>query len=277
MDNITLDFLHFNTESGDELIVYDGADNSAPVLGTYQGSSLPSSVTSSGDKLFISFSCAGEAPGFLFTYEGEEPVYCSGATSLTEQTGTISDGSGPRGYHNGTVCIWMIYPEDANEVTVYFTNFHTEQDNDLVQLYDPETNEELAILSGNIIPDPVTSPSGKIFMTFSSNGSVTAPGWDAYYESDLVSIDEPIILDQFKLYPNPADQYVNVSWRTSTQGSIQITTSDVNGKILKQKVVAALKGINHYKLDVSDLAKGVYFINLSTDSQTIQHKLLISE
>jgi hypothetical protein len=277
VDHITIDFLNFNTESGDELVVYDGMNASAPVLGTYQGPTVPSSISSSGDKLFISFTSSGEAPGFLLSYEGEEPVYCTGATTLSDQSGTITDGSGPRDYHNGTVCIWMIYPEGANEVTIYFTDFHTEQDHDLVQIYDPDTNEELAILSGDITPDPVTSPSGKIFMTFSSNGSVTAPGWEAYYESDLVSVGEKVVLDQLKLYPNPADQYVNVSWYSSTRGSIQITTSDVNGKLLNSNIVAAEKGINQHRLDVSDLPKGFYFVKLTTDNQIIQHKLLISE
>jgi hypothetical protein len=90
-------------------------------------------------------------------------------------------------------------------------------------------------------------------------------------------VEEYPVMNQLRLYPNPADQYVNVSWRASTRGSVQITTSDVNGKVLQQKLVPAVKGTNHYKLDVSSLAKGFYNINLVTDNQTIQHKLLISE
>jgi hypothetical protein len=276
VNNISLEFLQFETEAGDELIVYDGPDISSPVLGSYQGSSIPSSLTSSGDKLLLRFTSSGEAPGFLISYEGETPVYCNGATTMTEQSGTLTDGSGPRDYHNGTMCMWMITPPNASEITLFFNAFHTEQDNDLVQVYDLTTNTELAVFSGNIIPDPVTCPSGKMYVAFSTNGSITAPGWDAYYVTDLVSIGEAALTENLQIFPNPADKYVNVSWFANQSGYIDVTIYDLTGKAMISTKIAMNEGNNYHKIDVQHLPAGIFLVKFTSAETLIQRKLIIS-
>ena len=55
-DSIKLSFDQFSTEkSQDQVIVYDGPDTSASVIGTFSGSSLPPSVTSSGGSMLVRF------------------------------------------------------------------------------------------------------------------------------------------------------------------------------------------------------------------------------
>ncbi len=54
--SVTLDFTVFNIDTiGDFVNVYDGLDNSFPLLGTFTGNSLPPSITSTGGALFIEF------------------------------------------------------------------------------------------------------------------------------------------------------------------------------------------------------------------------------
>lgn len=53
---ITLSFSEFNTELNyDGVIIYDGADNTSPVLGEFTGTTLPSSVTSTGGSMYVEF------------------------------------------------------------------------------------------------------------------------------------------------------------------------------------------------------------------------------
>jgi len=129
VNHITLEFMSFNTASGDLLTVYDGDNTSAPVLGTFQGSEIPDDVISTGDKVLITFSsdASVEGPGWLLSYEAEIPEYCPGISLQNEQSGYITDGSGPRDYHNNTNCFWIIEPPGASELTIYFTDFHTEE------------------------------------------------------------------------------------------------------------------------------------------------------
>lgn len=275
VNSITLEFLHFNTENGDELIVYDGETTSAAVLGTFQGPDIPEMITSSNDKLLLTFTSSGEAPGFLISYESDLAVYCSGLETLVEQTDTFSDGSGPRDYHNRSQCIWMINPPGASELTLYFNEFHTEETFDILSIYDLQTNVELASLSGDITPDPVTSPSGSMYITFSSNESVTAPGWEAYYETDLVNIDEPGIFSNFQLFPNPATKQVNLSWLAEKKADISIRVYDMTGRKMMNQSLISQAGKNNYQLDISGLAGGIFLLKAETPTQAWQQKLII--
>jgi hypothetical protein len=66
-DSVTLDFTAFDTESGNDIVtVYDGLSTSSPVLGTFSGNSLPSSVTANSGVMLITFTSDGanEATGF---------------------------------------------------------------------------------------------------------------------------------------------------------------------------------------------------------------------
>ena len=53
---ITLNFSDFQTEPINDLVnIYDGNDNSAPLLGSFSGSAIPPSLSSSGGAVFVEF------------------------------------------------------------------------------------------------------------------------------------------------------------------------------------------------------------------------------
>ncbi len=71
--NITLSFNSFNVESGyDNLRVYDGNTNMAPLLGTLTGGSIPVPITSTGGELFLTWGTDGSV-----TYVGFEAEWSS--------------------------------------------------------------------------------------------------------------------------------------------------------------------------------------------------------
>lgn len=66
--SITLNFTAFSTEAGwDYMFIYDGATTAAPLIGQYDGTNGPGTVTSSGGSLLIEFrsDCATVAPGWV--------------------------------------------------------------------------------------------------------------------------------------------------------------------------------------------------------------------
>jgi len=66
--SVTLNFSSFSIEANwDYLHIYDGATNSAPLIGTYTGTSSPGTVTSSSGALLIEFrsDCATTAAGWV--------------------------------------------------------------------------------------------------------------------------------------------------------------------------------------------------------------------
>ncbi|MEE4255638.1 MAG: C10 family peptidase [Bacteroidales bacterium] len=277
ISSITISFLEFNTASGDILTVYDGETTAAPVLGIFQGPDMPTDITSTGDRVLITFETNSdtEAPGWLLEYRGEIPIYCQSMNILDEQSGNISDGSGPRDYFNNTSCIWMISPPGAGELTVYFSDFNTEAEFDYVKIYDLATQEVLADYSGNISPDPVTSTSGKMSIRFNTNGSITAAGWDAYYETDLVSIAENIVNKSLDIYPNPARDKTRLLFSSNTEQPVSIRLRNIGGQLVAVKEMHASSGKNTIDIDLNGVESGLYLLSVEHRDGIEYRKLII--
>jgi len=83
--DITMTFTEFNVESGfDDLYIYDGIDETAPLIGVYSGSNAPGTVTASSGKMFFIFDTDGSV-----TYSGWEATWES-STPTTVPTGDFS-------------------------------------------------------------------------------------------------------------------------------------------------------------------------------------------
>lgn len=74
------------------------------------------------------------------------------------------------------------------------------------------------------------------------------------------------------LYPNPADEELNVSFQTTNNEKMTIVLTDLTGKIIQTNIIQANEGENLVMLNTSDFAKGVYFVNLisGTSRTTLQ-------
>ena len=71
-------------------------------------------------------------------------------------------------------------------------------------------------------------------------------------------------LGELSLYPNPADQEVNVRFSVSNAQQVEVLIQDVTGKTLKRNVVIANVGSNVVVLGTQELASGMYFLNIAS-------------
>ena len=73
--NLKLVFFRFQTESCcDHVYVYDGRSSSSPLIGKFNGTSLPGAITSSYNKLFVRFTTDHSVLniGFAASYHGKD-------------------------------------------------------------------------------------------------------------------------------------------------------------------------------------------------------------
>jgi len=279
VSGINLSFQRFELENNEDYVsIYDGADESAPLIGNFSGNNLPDEITSSGNKLFVTFTSEenNAAPGFFASFSTERPEWCSGMTVLTEQTGEISDGSHQFYYENNSLCMWQIIPPEAATLTLNFTKFQTEEDTDVLKIYDLSTNTLLAELSGIYnppnLPDPVSSPSGKMFITFTTNGDTRFDGWEAWYETDLVAIEETSSMLNFEVYPNPANESITISINQEVSTSLNIELCNFLGQPIFHEVFTK-SGIN--QLNVSSVPDGLYLLKIHNADISKTAKVLI--
>ena len=79
---------------------------------------------------------------------------------------------------------------------------------------------------------------------------------------------------QFEVYPNPANDLVNISYQSDAKELIKVSLMDYSGKLVYIQNIQAGSGMNNYSLDVSKFAPGVYMLNIQSINGNMQRKLI---
>ncbi len=73
---------------------------------------------------------------------------------------------------------------------------------------------------------------------------------------------------KINLYPNPASEYVEINSSTEMIESISVIT--ITGKLMQEHQVNAMQ----YRINNTELAKGMYFIKIKMTNQEITKQVL---
>ncbi|MCB2221303.1 MAG: C10 family peptidase [Bacteroidetes bacterium] len=263
---------------GDVLMVYDGPDNSSPLLAEITGNMPPDDILSSGNQLYIEFTTngTGTAQGFYLNYRTNRPVWCSGMTSLTGPFSTFDDGSGSFYYNNSTTCTWIIDPGISDPLTLHFNHFDTEADHDLVKIYDGISQELITTLSGYFEepPGPVTSPSGKMMVAFMSSQNVQRQGWEAWYDVNTGTAD---VKDEMSLsiIPNPTNSWIKIDFTLLKEEMVTVEILNVVGE--SERMISNVKraaGSHSISADLTPWPIGIYFCRVQIGNERITKKII---
>ena len=80
---------------------------------------------------------------------------------------------------------------------------------------------------------------------------------------------------EFALYPNPADQELNVSYNVPQAKNVQITVVDVLGKNQITEYIKSGSGSNLVVIPTAHLATGMYIVKLNLDGKEYTKQLMI--
>lgn len=83
-----------------------------------------------------------------------------------------------------------------------------------------------------------------------------------YQDSGCKSIDSGI-LNLINIYPNPAQEYINVEFISESHGKINLSLHDILGRSLKDFNAKVSKGFNSKRIDIDDFPRGTYILRLS--------------
>jgi len=113
-----------------------------------------------------------------------------------------------------------------------------------------------------------------MFITFTTNSTVRADGWDAWYLASPVGIDENDYEAVFSIHPNPAkdELFVNISGFADKNPEVNIL--NCLGKIIFSKQYLSSTE-NLVTLDISHLADGLYFVQIKNNNVNLIKKLII--
>lgn len=130
----------------------------------------------------------------------------------------------------------------------------------------------------------VTSTNPADTMIYLGNGSYTvtlvvtnACGSDTmtYNINVNIGIDENPLAHSLNVYPNPADYLVKVSFTAVNSADAVIRLLDAQGREVIRSVERAAGGKFNYDLDVSDLASGIYLIEITSGELKAHRRLSV--
>lgn len=251
------------------------------VLATLTGFEIPDMIVSTGNKMLIQFNTddANTANGWLATFKSEIPDFCKGVTVLNEPEASFTDGSGTFNYQNSTVCMWQIIPGNTESITLEFTAFDTEEEMDMVKVFDYETQELLAEYSGQYstgLPEPVTSYSGKMFVTFNTTSTSNYDGWSAtYYSIPVITPEVGADDHSLTVFPNPAKDVLNVSIKSNDVSQTSIQLFSVDGRLHYSESVELGVTNDTYSINISELDSGIYILQAQSQDLLYRKKITI--
>ena len=91
-------------------------------------------------------------------------------------------------------------------------------------------------------------------------------------DKSVLGLDELSSFKELTLYPNPVASELNVKFTTEMNQDVNINIYDISGKSAQKQLIKAIEGSNLVLLNVENLSKGLYFVNISSgeSSETLQ-------
>ncbi|HKK10593.1 MAG TPA: C10 family peptidase [Bacteroidales bacterium] len=277
VETFEIDFLEFNLESSDYVRIYDGPTEDDELLGEFSGTTLPSGIESTSNQVLIVFeSDANETDhdGFRLEFEADLPAFCSGVSYHSEESGTFDDGSGDYNYNNNKVCQYILNPENASDLTIFFDEFDL-GDGDRIVIYQTSPTLQLAELTNEDDPESFTAESGSMMITMQTDNMYNGNGFVISYQIGNVGVGTTDFMKEFTLFPNPAKDLLNVRFRANIEGQATMQINTLDGRTMLIDRIENRAGTFLKEVNVSDFEPGVYMVNIFTKEGMAAKKFIV--
>lgn len=122
-------------------------------------------------------------------------------------------------------------------------------------------NVTVGSISGNVCATPVNS---------CGNGTQ-----DCQAISIITSIDESTTNNNVKIYPNPTNGFINISF-SEAASNVDIEIYDLLGKQVHHQNMGNITKGSIQTINLNGFADGIYYMRIATSKTTSNHKLLLN-
>ncbi len=188
--------------------------------------------------------------GSLYYRKGNTTVTADGYGTLTTPAGTFS-----------------------NVMRVHFVQVYSDSTN--ISGFGPyvisyDNDEYMWWLNNNHYPIATVS-------SFTSSASTSVSQYGTYVSGVVAGIDEqPDIINSCNLFPNPAANNININLSLTENQAVELKLfNSLGAQVLSSVNREGMQGENNYKLDISTLPEGIYFVQLHLDGNLTSTKRFI--
>lgn len=114
----------------------------------------------------------------------------------------------------------------------------------------------------------INTADKKIYVATYGRGVWASP---LYTSKSSSIINETNSLNKITISPNPTSSFINIQWEQSDKAQIRLF--NINGQLIDVKKGVSLK---NYKIDVSYLASGIYFLRINSKKGVFTKKVIIN-
>ena len=106
--------------------------------------------------------------------------------------------------------------------------------------------------------------------------STTCDSIDFSMMQGQTAVNEVNAIEQLTLYPNPANDKITISLMSNTAGDLSIRLVNMMGQTLRTKKVTIYNEATNHSLDVSEIANGVYSVEVVLNGEKQYQRVVIS-
>lgn len=85
----------------------------------------------------------------------------------------------------------------------------------------------------------------------------------------------PEITSDFQVYPNPCNDFINISVTGNRNESLKLSVTNATGQIIKNKIVNLNIGDNIFKFTTGDLKEGLYFLSACAGDNNTSFRFIV--
>ncbi len=249
------------------------------------------------------------------TYEWQVQTVCASATSAftssaTFTTSAVSTGCTDQYESNNTSTYAVAIPINTDISALISTT--TDADWFMFTTTSPNTNIKIALtnLAGDY--DIRLYNSQLTQLNISQNGSTTSEqiirnttsagtyyikvyGYNGAYSTskcynlrinvgsttfraiDGNEISSADLTSDMLVYPNPASNQVNVAFNSAKVDKASIRIFDMVGRTVHTEEFTTESGVNKFNINMSDVVKGIYFVELTNSGERVVKKLILDK
>ncbi|MCB2218912.1 MAG: C10 family peptidase [Bacteroidetes bacterium] len=278
VSGIAVFFHEFNLAAGDTLFLKDASHPATPDYAALTGSALPDTVFTNTNQLEVIFSTddTHAGAGWGAGYASLPPVYCEDTVTYTQKTGFISDGSGDKNYVNNSSCYWLITYDEAEVITLAFSEFELEWGYDQLRIYDAAEYPAVLIqtLWGDEIPEPLTFHTNRLLLNFITDESSVYSGWSLHYTALAPGVDETDDITDFSIQPNPVHDWIRIKATLGRSELIRVRIYNALATKLVEKTFEPVSPFFDETISFSDFPGGIYFIEMKSEQGMVTSKFL---
>ncbi|KAG8443219.1 hypothetical protein GDO86_011865 [Hymenochirus boettgeri] len=239
-EKVDLRFTNLELQSGSEcsrsyLEIRDGDTETAPLIGRYCNSSIPSPVTSSSKALWIKFK--SDSSVARSSFRAFYQVACGGHLS---GAGTLRTPHYPNAYFRDRTCEWIITQPEGEVVLFTFNAFSilngTNCGTNHVEIRDGPSEDSSIIgkYCGPDMPPPAQSTQRSLYIKFITDSSANNHGFTASFQSLVEGCGGTLTATEGSIsspgYPMVYPHGINCTWFISVPigNLIRLTFSSFN-------------------------------------------------